>query len=441
MRWRVWFFFPATAVRAQGPAFPGEGGVVSVVGGTGAGGRTKPTVTIDSNDDFPTNEIFEVEITFTVSVTGFDTEDIDVDNGNKVSDVTGSGRTYRIRIRPSSGVDDDVTVTVRANAAENDGDYNDEEIATFEVDTRGPRPESGGTVDREEVILTFDEELDRNSGDPDDFTVEVGNRDYTVRTLDFKHDQVILTLHDPVGAGDRVRVSYAPGTDSIQDILGNGAASFPSQSIDNITDDDDLPGAPRNLIAEATGRTEIDLEWDAPRDEGASDITAYELEVSDDGRSGWDIVDDDIDDDDREYTDDRLEPGTRYFYRIRAINDDGEGEWSDVANAITEGGRPGAPTDLRRPRTGATKSTCRGGLRRMTAETTSPAIGSRCRRTETAGMTSKMTRAPPAPPTPTRGSIPATHGTTGSRRSTRPARASPPTRPAPLRRSAFPASR
>ena len=344
---------PATAVRAQGPAFPGEGGVVSVVGGGtgGSGGDARPTVDITSDANEPTNEEFNVRFDFSESVTDFTKDDITVTGGEVSSALVGSGSSYDIDVTPDDDFDGTVTVTVLDGAARNgNNQLSIENSLDIEADTRPPRL-SRATVNLDELILDYNEPLDESKNsepDPSDFEVTADGDPHDVKDVDVVDDEVQLTLQEAVSRGETVRITYDPGSDPIQDEVGNEAEDFTNERVTNNTlESDDTPSAPRNLIAEAAGRTEIDLEWDAPRDEGASDITAYELEVSDDGRSGWDTVDDDIDDDDREYTDDRLEPGTRYFYRIRAINDDGEGEWSDVANAITEGGRPGAPTDLR----------------------------------------------------------------------------------------------
>ena len=48
-----------------------------------------------------------------------------------------------------------------------------------------------------------------------------------------------------------------------------------------------------------------------------------------------------------EYTHTGLDPGTRRYYRVAAINAAGRGTWSSVANATTDATAPGAPTGLR----------------------------------------------------------------------------------------------
>ena len=49
----------------------------------------------------------------------------------------------------------------------------------------------------------------------------------------------------------------------------------------------EVPGKPTNLMAEADGSTRIALSWEAPADDGGSEITGYRIEVSPDGSSNW----------------------------------------------------------------------------------------------------------------------------------------------------------
>jgi parallel beta-helix repeat protein len=89
------------------------------------------------------------------------------------------------------------------------------------------------------------------------------------------------------------------------------------------------PSAPRNLHATA-GDGQIHLSWDAPSSNGGSSITEYIiyrrtetgtltlLETSGDELS---------------FTDSTVTNNNTYFYRIRAVNNKGEGAMSDEANA------------------------------------------------------------------------------------------------------------
>jgi hypothetical protein len=87
-----------------------------------------------------------------------------------------------------------------------------------------------------------------------------------------------------------------------------------------------LPGAPSNLRISST-ETAIKFTWDA-----IAGATAYDVEVDDT------MLEDILN---NEYTLSGLEPNSRYDFRVRAKNDDGNGDWSEVVTGST---LPAAPT-------------------------------------------------------------------------------------------------
>ena len=89
------------------------------------------------------------------------------------------------------------------------------------------------------------------------------------------------------------------------------------------------------MSATANGQTRIDLAWAAPLDNGAA-ITRYELEVSDNGKSGWNGLGGQISASSTSYSHAELSAGTTKHYRIRAHNSQGHSTWSDVVSATTE---------------------------------------------------------------------------------------------------------
>ena len=352
----------ATGVRAQTPGFGvGVGEGVMVSGAVRADhNRGVPTVTsmTSSARDDVTNETFTVTIRFSEDVTGLSTSDISVLHGNTVSAVQGTDDRYTVDVEPDEDFEGDVTVTIRRDAVRSVStqDGNDEESEDFEVDTKLPELDDA-TVDRDELILTYDEHLDRTSApDPNDFDVLVDGSTFDVLRVSIFREEVILILDDAVSRGDPVRLDYDPGSEPIQDIPGNEASSLTNKSVENDTQSaDDLPSAPRDLTATAVDRTEIDLKWDAPSDNGGSRITGYRIEFSDTGSGGWDDLVDDTDDTKTSYTHTGLEPGTRQYYRVAAINRDGEGPWSDIDDATTEGGVPGVPRNLTAVESGSSR--------------------------------------------------------------------------------------
>ena len=136
---------------------------------------------------------------------------------------------------------------------------------------------------------------------------------------------------------------------------GNGYTAGTSGSASVTVEDNDggtgqqqagTPGAPRDFSARPAGESRIDLSWTAP----AGEPTGYEVEWSADGETGWTAVDPAHAGTAAEYADEGLDGGTTRYYRVRALNEAGEGEWSAVANATTnlhlvlEG--PDAPENL-----------------------------------------------------------------------------------------------
>ena len=122
------------------------------------------------------------------------------------------------------------------------------------------------------------------------------------------------------------------------------------------------PEAPE-LTATAASRSSIDLSWTVPADNGTP-ITGYEIwqwNPDSDGNADTDdgvwletnlLTGDRVSQLVTEFTVSALQPGTKYYYRIRALTaGDVEGAWSaedadDAAPATTQGAVPQAPTAL-----------------------------------------------------------------------------------------------
>ena len=101
-----------------------------------------------------------------------------------------------------------------------------------------------------------------------------------------------------------------------------------------------VPAAP-SLTARANGATEIKLTWTKPNHRG-SNIISYRLDVSDDGNA-WNSLAFSISAGDSEYVHAGLAGGTTKYYRIRAVNANGDGQWSAARSARTDAGGPDAP--------------------------------------------------------------------------------------------------
>ena len=113
--------------------------------------------------------------------------------------------------------------------------------------------------------------------------------------------------------------------------VGVGAAS----TVASATTDATVPDAPTGLLATPTSPTRIDLAWTAPAYDGGAAITGYRIEVSVDG-TGWRDLQSNTGTAGTSYSHTGLEPGSRRFYRISAINRAGTGAPSAVASAATD---------------------------------------------------------------------------------------------------------
>ena len=112
---------------------------------------------------------------------------------------------------------------------------------------------------------------------------------------------------------------------------GSGTAS----NVDSATTGTTVPGAPTGLTATASGSTQIDLSWSAPASTGGSAITGYKIEVSSDGGSSWTDQVANTSSTTTTYAHSGLGGGTTRHYRVSAINTNGTGTASNVANATT----------------------------------------------------------------------------------------------------------
>ena len=223
-----------------------------------------------------------------------------------------------------------------------------------------------------------------------------------------------------------------PGTErhyrvSAINTAGTGSAS----NVANATTEAEPPGAPTGLTATADGKTAIDLAWTTPDDTGGAAVSGYRIEVSSDAGSNWADLVANTGSTATTYAHTGLAAGTERHYRVSAINTAGAGTASNVASATTSAaGAPGAPTGLTATADGKMAIDLAWTAPGTTAAAPSAATASRSPPTAAAtGPTwSPTPRARPPPtstPTWTRGR----RGTTGCRRSTRPARAAPPTSP------------
>ena len=122
---------------------------------------------------------------------------------------------------------------------------------------------------------------------------------------------------------------------------------------DATTDDLTVPDAPTGLRATTPtlglgGDTQIQLSWRPPSNDGGSPITGYRIERRS-RTSDWRIHVPSTGNGDCTvctYADRGLSPNTTWSYRVRALNAQGQGNPSNVADGTTRAAAPGPPQNL-----------------------------------------------------------------------------------------------
>ena len=112
--------------------------------------------------------------------------------------------------------------------------------------------------------------------------------------------------------------------------------------------DGSVPDQPTGLSTEAS-HDRVNLTWDDPND---ASITHYQVlrrdrDVHDTGE--FVTIDSDTGSATTSYTDDTVEPEKRYVYRVVAVNDNGESQWSKFDRANTPAAPPQDPTPTPTP--------------------------------------------------------------------------------------------
>ena len=207
-----------------------------------------------SDQAYAAEDVIEVTVTFseTVEVTGTPQLRLRVGSSNRTADYLRGTDTEELvfAYEVADGDEDTDGVSIEAGRiALNGGTIEDEadnpaELAHEAVAAQvghkvdGVRPVFvSAAVDGSSLTLTYGETLDGGSRPaPGDFTVEVDGAGRSVTGVSVSGSVVTLTLSTAVEHGDTgIRVSYTPGTNPIQDAVGNDARGLSNQAVTNTT--------------------------------------------------------------------------------------------------------------------------------------------------------------------------------------------------------------
>ena len=267
------------------------------------------------------------------------------DSAADVSETTVTGTNHTI-----TGLDDGVEYTVRVIAVNDLGNSDPSLEATGTPRETDPPRLLTATVHGATLILTYDEALDEGSpAEAGAFVVTVAGAARAVDSVSIARNAVTLTLASPVVAGEEVTLSYTAPADelaaSIRDLAGNAAPSFDGEAV--AAEPEGPPATPENLTSEVNEDGSVTLTWDDP---GDASITGYQIlrrNRDTDVIGDFTVINQDTGSAAATYTDNTVEPDTRYGYRIKARNVAGLSEWSKFVRADTVGASPPAkPTGL-----------------------------------------------------------------------------------------------
>ncbi len=129
--------------------------------------------------------------------------------------------------------------------------------------------------------------------------------------------------------------------------INSAGVSLPSNRASATTNPASRPGNPTGLSATASGPTQINLSWTAPKDDGGADIGGYEILLSTNAGREWTVLVENTGNAFTTYSHTNLKPETTYHYFVRAVNSVGASLPSNISSATTNSAsKPGRPTGL-----------------------------------------------------------------------------------------------
>ena len=181
-------------------------------------------------------------------------------------------------------------------------------------------------------------------------TIEIGTARLTTRRVTLTARTAVsprATPNSPAGPGTPSAPARRPSRfPALACVLALAVLATPALAQTDATNTSTVPGPPTGLLAAAGDGGRIDLSWAAPASDGGDPLSGYKIEVSSDTGASWTDRVATTGDANTTYSHTGLAAATTRHYRVSAINTNGTGDASNVANATTFTTIPSAPTKL-----------------------------------------------------------------------------------------------
>ena len=189
--------------------------------------------------------------------------------------------------------------------------------------------------------------------------IEIGTARLTTRRVTLTARTAVsprATPNSPAGPGTPSAPARRPSRfPALACVLALAALATPALAQTDATATNTVPGPPTGLLDAARPGGRIDLSWTAPASDGGDPIIGYKIEVSSDAGVSWTDRVATTGDANTTYSHTGLAAATTRHYRVSAINTNGTGDASNVANATTFTTVPSAPRKLSATAAGATQ--------------------------------------------------------------------------------------
>ena len=279
------------------------------------------TVTPTTNDDGAT-------------VAYLDGSDMTLDDGDDTDDplqttLAEGANVIKVKVTAEDGTTtDEYTVTVTRAAAA----VNNAPVFADDTLTRSFAENSAADTNVGAVIPAA---TDADGGDTLTYTMDGTD----AASFDFDAATRQITTKTGVTYDFEAKSSYAVTIE-----VSDGTASDTVAVTINLTDANEPPAAPATptVAATADSTTSLDVSWTAPDNTGKPDITSYGLQYRQGTTGNFTAGPQDVAGTSATIT--GLTAGTAYEVQVRAINDEGDGDWSESGTGSTAAAPPVAQT-------------------------------------------------------------------------------------------------